>query len=74
MFAFSKVDLLEKFQNWLNSFLEDEPEPSEILFDIDIPEALSCSANLYNLCCSSMSAISNKLSAISIACFQICKS
>ena len=44
MFAFSKVDLLAIFKKFEKSFTESEPEPSAILFDIDIPAALSCSA------------------------------
>ena len=60
--AFSKVDLRAIFKYWINSFLEEDPEPSAILFDMDIPAPLSWSANLYSLLCSRVSAISKSSS------------
>ena len=36
MLAFSKVDRLAIFKNCLNSLLEEDPEPSAILLDMDI--------------------------------------
>lgn len=74
MLAFSKVDLLAIFKNCMNSFFEDEPDPSAILLDIDIPAPRSCSAKRYNFLCSRSSAISNSSLAISIANCQIFKS
>jgi hypothetical protein len=58
----------------LKSFLEEEPEPSDMLFDMDIPEPLSWSAKRYNRFLSSSSAISKSSLAISIANCQIRKS
>ena len=72
--AFSKVDLRAMSRKRLNSLLEEDPEPSDMLFDIDIPEPLSWSANRYNLLLSSSSAISNSSLAISIANCQIRRS
>jgi len=74
MFAFSKVDLREMFKNLIKSLFDKEPEPSAMLFDMDIPAALSCSAKRYNFFLSSSSAISNNSLAISIASCQILKS
>ena len=72
--AFSKVDLLAMFKNWMNSFFDEDPEPSAILFDMDIPAPLSWSAKRYNLFFSSSSAISNSSLAIWMANCQIFKS
>ena len=71
--AFSKVDLRAMTRKRLNSFLDEDPEPSEILFDIDIPEPLSWSANRCNFLFSSSSAISNSSLAILITNRQIHK-
>ena len=59
MLATSKIDLLEIFRNCENSLLEKEPDPSAILLDMLIVAARSCSANLYILIESALSAISN---------------
>jgi len=59
IFAFSNADLRAIFRNCLNSFLDDEPEPSAILLDIDIAAPLNCSANLYNFFSSRVLATSN---------------
>jgi putative ribosome biogenesis GTPase RsgA len=61
MLATSKIDLLEIFKNCENSLLEKEPDPSAMLFDMLIVAVRSCSANLYILIESALSAISNKL-------------
>jgi hypothetical protein len=65
--AFSKVDLRAMSRKRLNSFFDEDPEPSEILFDMDIPEPLSWSANRYNLFLSSSSALSKSSLALSMA-------
>ena len=36
--AFSNVDLRAMSKKRLNSLFEEDPEPSDMLFDIDIPE------------------------------------
>lgn len=72
--AFSNVDLRARFRYCLNSFLEEDPEPSAILFDIDIPDPLSCSANRNSFFCSRLSAISKSSLASSIADCHIFKS
>ena len=64
--AFSKVDLRAMSKKRLNSLLEEDPEPSDMLFDIDIPEPLSWSAKRYNRFLSSSSAIAKSSLAISI--------
>ena len=74
IFAFSKFDLRAIFKKFLNSFFECEPDPSAMLFDMDIPEALSCSANLNSYFFSSSSAMSKSASAISMANCHIFKS
>lgn len=74
MFAFSKVLRLAMFKKFLNSDLELLPEPSAILFDMDIPALRNCSANRNNLISSSLSAISNNIMPISIDSFHISKS
>lgn len=61
------------FKKLAKSFLEIDPLPSAILLETLIPAPRSCSANLYNLFSSSLSAISNNLSANSMASFQISK-
>lgn len=52
------MDLRAMFKNCMNSFLDEEPDPSAILFGIDIPAPLSCSAKRYNFLSSRSSAIS----------------
>ena len=74
MLAFSKVDLLAIFRNWLNSFFDREPDPSAMLLDIDMPAPRSCSAKRYNFLLSRSSAISKSSSAISMAICHISKS
>jgi len=37
MLAFSKVDLRATFKKLANSLFESDPDPSAVLFDIDIP-------------------------------------
>ena len=58
----------------MNSLLDEEPEPSAMLFDIDIPAALSCSANRNNFFFSRSSAMSKRSFAILMADCQILKS
>lgn len=55
------------FKNCLNSLLEEDPEPSAMLFDMDIPDPLSCSTKRYNLLSSRSFAMSKSLLAIWIA-------
>ncbi len=64
MLAFSKVDMRAMFKNCLNSFFEDDPGPSAIFFNIDIPDPLSCFAYRYSFFRSRSSAISKSLFAI----------
>ena len=72
--AFSNVDLRAMSKKRLNSLLEEDPEPSDMLFDIDIPEPLSWSAKRYSRFLSSSSAISKSSLAISIDNCQIRRS
>jgi hypothetical protein len=72
--AFSNVDLLAISRKRLNSLFEEDPEPSDMLFDIDIPEPLSWSAKRYSRFLSSSSAISKSSLAIAIANCQIRRS
>jgi len=74
MLAFSKADLRAKFKKFLKSFFDEEPEPSAMLLDTDIPEPLNCSAKRYNFFPSRSSAILKSSSVISIADYQIFKS
>ena len=64
--AFSNVALRAMSRKRLNSLLEEDPQPSDMLFDMDIPEPLSWSANRYNFFLSSSSAISKSSLANSI--------
>ena len=54
--AHSNTERLEILRKLANSLSEKEPDPSAILLEILIVAALNCSANLYNLFESAMSA------------------
>jgi len=73
MLAFSNVERLAMLRNWMNSFFEVLPDPSAILFGIDRPALLTCSANLKNLFSSKKSANLNNFLATSTARCQISK-
>jgi hypothetical protein len=54
--AHSKTDLLDIFRKLANSLSENDPDPSAMLFEILIPAALNCSANLKSFLLSALSA------------------
>jgi hypothetical protein len=69
-----KVLRFAMFKKFLNSAFELLPEPSAMLFDIDIPALRNYSANRYNFFSSRLSATSNKIMPVSIDSFHISKS